>query len=430
MSVVSSAGRTSPPRVERLPPASASALALTLLTGSVLLGADAQGALRIGWGLVSALVCCSGAIALLSVPHQTPAMYVGVLARLSGNRALLVSLRAAVIATAPIAGVGPVAYALLALAQALTEEERGQPRLDWQRALGTGLLGLSFVLAAEQLGFALGGDILWLILVTASGLSAFWWLSGPSRTVRRSAAGLALLSLLPYSFFLVGFGIDEVVLGALGGALAVTLVVAPRWLRHSRSQAAERARLARAEERAEVAETVHDSVLQTLALIQSRADSPAEVRALARTQERELRDRLFAQHDHADVPDSIATALRRVAGDVEELHRVRIEVVTVGDGPMDPAADALVSSAREALVNAARHASDGPIALFAEIDERRVCAYVRDRGPGFDPEAIPPDRRGVTDSIVARMVRHGGHAAVRTAPGGGSEVRIVLERRG
>jgi signal transduction histidine kinase len=103
-------------------------------------------------------------------------------------------------------------------------------------------------------------------------------------------------------------------------------------------------------------------------------------------------------------------------------------VVTVGDRPLDDPAAALVAAAREALLNAVRHAPDGPVSLFAEVDDRRVAAYVRDRGPGFDLEAVPADRRGVSDSIMARMVRHGGHAAVRSAPGGGCEVRMVLER--
>ena len=107
---------------------------------------------------------------------------------------------------------------------------------------------------------------------------------------------------------------------------------------------------------------------------------------------------------------------------------MKVEVVTVGDAPLDDRSAALVAAAREALFNAVQHAPDAPVSLFSEVDERRVAAYVRDRGPGFDLETIPADRRGVTDSIVARMVRHGGHAAVRTAPGGGCEVRLVMER--
>jgi signal transduction histidine kinase len=114
---------------------------------------------------------------------------------------------------------------------------------------------------------------------------------------------------------------------------------------------------------------------------------------------------------------------------VEDTARVKIDVVTLGDAPLDEPATALVAAAREALLNAVRHAPDAPISLFCEMNERTVNAFVRDRGPGFDLRAIPEDRRGVRDSIVARMVRHGGRAFVRTAPGGGCEVRLVLERR-
>jgi signal transduction histidine kinase len=151
------------------------------------------------------------------------------------------------------------------------------------------------------------------------------------------------------------------------------------------------------------------------------------VRALARTQERDLRAQLFGGSGETE-PASVATALRTAAAEIEDSHRVKIEVVTVGDAPLDERAAALVAAAREALSNAVRHAPGSPVSLYAEVDDRRVAAYVRDRGPGFDLEAVPADRRGVTDSIVARMVRHGGHAAVRTAPGGGCEVRLVLER--
>jgi signal transduction histidine kinase len=228
-------------------------------------------------------------------------------------------------------------------------------------------------------------------------------------------------------------GVDDSHTGVIAavavGALLAILVAGPRWLRTSRALASERIERARATERSELAEVVHDSVLQTLALIQTRADDPAEVKALARRQERDLRARLFGAPDPAAAATSIASALRSVAAEVEDTARVKIDVVTLGDAPLDEAATALVAAAREALLNAAKHASEAPISLFCEVDEHRVSAFVRDRGPGFDRHAIPEDRRGVRDSIVARMVRHGGRTSVRTAPGGGCEVRLVLERR-
>jgi signal transduction histidine kinase len=407
----------------------ATTLAAAILAASALLAADAAGLLRLGWGWATALTCGCAGLGLIAVSRPSSAMYVGALARLSDRPVSVWALRAAAVATAPLAGIGPVAYALLALAQALHEPGARGPALDWRRALGTGLLGLGFVVGATEVGFRLGSDaLLWPVLGAAAGLSGFWWSSGPSRAVRLSIAAALAFVLLTLGAFTVGEA-DGLILAGIAGAVVVTIVVGPRWLRSSRALAAERAHRARVEERAEVAELVHDSVLQTLALIQSRADDPAEVKALARRQERDLRARLFDEADGSSQPTSIATALRDVAAEVEDEHKVKIEVVTVGDAPLDERSAALVAAAREALFNAVRHAPEAPVSLFAEVDDRQVAAYVRDRGPGFDLEAIPADRRGITDSIVARMVRHGGHAAIRTAPGGGCEVRLVLERR-
>jgi signal transduction histidine kinase len=413
---------------ERAPQSQASYVGAAVLVTALLLTLDGADVLELGWGWTVPLVCACAGLALIAVASPSRAMYAGALARSILNPRALWGLRAAVVVSAPIAALGPILYALLALAQALTEPSPREPALDWRRTLGTGLLGLAFVIAASELGLTLGDDdFLWPALGGAAALSAFWWLSGPSPAVRRTLAASIAFLLLFYGTFAVGSP-NSVLLAAVGGAMAITLIVAPRWLRNSRALAAERARRARSEERAEVAGMVHDSVLQTLALIQSRADDPAEVRALARSQSRDLRARLFGQVDPDAQPLSIAEALRAVAAEVEVAHRVKIDVVTVGDAPLDERSSALVAAAREALVNAVRHASDAPVSLFGEVDERRVAAYVRDRGPGFDLETIPSDRRGVTDSIVARMVRHGGHAAVRTAPGGGCEVELVLDR--
>jgi signal transduction histidine kinase len=399
--------------------------------GGALLTADAAGALELGWGWAGALVCLCGGVALLVVAPGSPTMYVGALVRFVLRPRMLWPLRALVVLTAPIAGVGPALYATLAMAQAAVLEPSSRAlEPEWRRALGTGLLGLAFVLAAEELGLTVGSEaLLWSVLVGSAALSAFWW-SGRLEPAVQKSIGAAVASLLFfYGAFAAGESLDGRILAGLAGAVIIVLVLAPRWLRNSRAVAAERARQARIEERAEVAEMVHDSVLQTLALIQSRADDPNEVKALARTQERDLRARLFGERDPDERAASIVAALRAVAAEVEDAHRVKIEVVTVGDGPLDERTAALVAAAREALSNAARHAPEAPLSLFAEVDDGRVAAYVRDRGPGFDLEAVPADRRGVTDSIVARMVRHGGHAAVRTAPGGGCEVQLVLERR-
>jgi signal transduction histidine kinase len=409
------------PRHQRL-------VAAAVLAAGALLAAEPAGVLELGWAWGAVLVCACAGAAMIALAPPSPVLYAGALARVEMRPAYLWGLRAAVLVTAPLAGAGPAAYALLALAETMQEPVPRAERPDWRRALGTGLVGLAFVLGAVELGLSAGGpEVLWPVLLASAGLSAFWWSGALNPSVRRTIGAVAAVVLLFYG----GFAVESPgtpVLAGLAGALVITLVVAPRWLRSSRELAAERARKARLEERAEVAELVHDSVLQTLALIQSRADDPGEVKALARTQERDLRARLFGEAGARAEPASIATALRAAAAEVEDSHRVKIEVVTVGDAPLDERAAALVASAREALSNAVRHAQGAPVSLYAEVDDRRVDAYVRDRGPGFDLEAVPADRRGVADSIVARMVRHGGHAAVRTAPGGGCEVRLVMER--
>jgi signal transduction histidine kinase len=410
------------------PPGSAALLGAAVLLAALLVALGGAGLLELGWGWALSLVCACAGLALIAAAPSAEAMYAGVLARFSADPRARWGLRAVTVLSAPIAALGPTLYALLALAQALAEPHAREPVPDWRRALGTGFLGLAFVLCASELGAVVGDDaLLWPVLGGTAALSAFWWLRGPSRAVRRAFGAIAVVVLLFYGAFSFGRP-DSLFLASVAGAVALTLIVAPRWLRKSRALAAERARRARSEERAEVAGMVHDSVLQTLALIQSRADDPAEVRALARTQSRDLRARLFGHQDPDEQPASIAAALRAVAAEVEAAHKVKIDVVTVGDAPLDERSSALVAAAREALFNAVRHAPDAPVSLFGEVDDRRVSAYVRDRGPGFDLETIPSDRRGVTDSIVARMVRHGGHAAVRTAPGGGCEVQLVLDR--
>ncbi|MCW2608584.1 MAG: putative two-component system sensor kinase, partial [Frankiales bacterium] len=216
--------------------------------------------------------------------------------------------------------------------------------------------------------------------------------------------------------------------GLLSTVLAVVGLVVlsgPWWLRLTTDLRSERRERIRSQERAEVAAHVHDSVLQTLALIRKAADDPREVARLARTQERELRSWLYAP---ASTSMDFAAALEAAASEVEEQHGIAVEVVVVGDAPPDDALRALVAAAREALVNAALHAGVGSVSLYAEVGPERVEVFVRDRGAGFDLAAVPPDRHGVRGSIVERMARHGGHAVVRSAPGEGTEVRLSLSR--
>jgi signal transduction histidine kinase len=209
--------------------------------------------------------------------------------------------------------------------------------------------------------------------------------------------------------------------GALIGALA--LVVGP-WIWELVSERTQRIRL---EERAEIAARIHDSVLQTLALVQRHADDPARVAALARRQERELRRWLYGGGFGSAT--TLADALAEAAADVEELHGVRIELASGGDAPLDDSVAQLVLAAREAMANAAKFSQSDEISVYAEASDDSVGVFVRDRGIGFDRAAVPPDRRGLAESIEARMHRAGGVATITAVPGEGTEVELTLPRR-
>ena len=214
--------------------------------------------------------------------------------------------------------------------------------------------------------------------------------------------------------------------GAVAGALL--LVVGPWLWRLALERDAERAARIRSEERAEVAARVHDSVLQTLALIQRHAEEPRRVAAIARRQERELRGWLYADRPIGDETASLVAALSAAAADVEELHGVRIEMASAGDCPVDEAVGALVLAAREAMTNAAKFAGVDEIDVYVEVGGRGVAVFVRDRGSGFDRDAVPAGRRGIAESIEGRLERAGGRATIVTAPGEGTEVELRLPR--
>jgi len=261
---------------------------------------------------------------------------------------------------------------------------------------------------------------------------------GPSDTRRSRFADLyrgvfgVLLVLGAALLFLssnnVLSGVRDAALTTVVVIVAIGLILAPFLWRLGRSLAAERAERIRSQERSDLAAHLHDSVLQTLTLMQKRAGDPREVAALARRQERELRDWLAADGRRAGA-DSFAAALRSAAEAVEDDHRVAIEVVAVGDCELDAPTDAVLGAAREALTNAAKHAAEpGPIQVYAEVEPGSIEVFVRDRGPGFDLAAVPADRRGVRESIVGRMERAGGQAEARAIPGGGTEVALRIAR--
>jgi signal transduction histidine kinase len=206
----------------------------------------------------------------------------------------------------------------------------------------------------------------------------------------------------------------------LGG---VALVAFPWLYRIWRQQNEQRHELIRSEERAEVAAHVHDSVLQTLTLIQRYADDPNEVLRLARAEERALRSWLYTPTGDPD--RTFAAALTRDASEVEAAYDVSIDVVTVGDAVLDAKLGALTAATREAMLNAARHGG-GQISVYAELTSTGAEVFVRDRGVGFDPAAIPDDRHGVRESMIGRMERNGGSATIRSTPGVGTEVHLQL----
>ncbi len=342
---------------------------------------------------------------------------------------------------------------------------RLQVSSDWRVGAGVGLLVLSILLAFRQLGIWWSDALIWPLALVAFGAALLWGRSRSSDLAReaprawaadepavapadvepverrqaavadlyRGVFGVLLVigaGLLVLSSNRVFGGVRDAALTAVVVMVAVALILAPFLWRLGRNLAAERAERVRSQERAEMATHLHDSVLQTLTLMQKRAEDPREVAALARRQERELRDWL-AGEGRASAEESFAAALRTAAEAVEDDHRVAVDVVVVGDCEMDEAARALLGAAREALLNAAKHAPEpGPIRVYAEVRGDRVEVFVRDRGPGFDPDSVPPDRRGVRESVVGRMQRAGGRAEVRSTPGEGTEVSLEIPRPG
>ena len=248
----------------------------------------------------------------------------------------------------------------------------------------------------------------------------------------RTGVGVALVIAAGFAFLQATGALGaarDVLLAVIAVIVVLGVIFAPWIARLARSLASERAERIRSQERAEMAAHLHDSVLQTLALVQRRAAEPQEVAALARSQERELRAWLAGRPAPGQAA-RLAAALEGAAAEVEERHGVPVEVVAVGDAPLDPKAEAVVAAAREAMTNAAKFGGGSTVDVYAESTDERIEVFVRDRGPGFVPAEVPADRRGVRESIVGRMDRHGGRARITSAPGSGTEVELVIDRDG
>ena len=392
------------------------------------------------------------------------------IARRYGVDVSLVRL-AFVVATAA-GGAGIAAYALGWLLIPTGDSGPSRVRITTGRAavevaLGTGLLLVAVLLTFRALGIWLSDAIVWPLVLIVSGGALIWRQSmgareepRPAEVARPRAAeadagrpareevGVAEGRRTVAAISRTGLGIALVVAagfvflqttGALGAARDVLLallvavvvlgvILAPWIARLVRSLTQERAERIRSQERAEVAAHLHDSVLQTLAMVQRRAGDPGEVAALARRQERELRAWL-ADRPAPGQAARLAAALEAAAAEVEESHGVPVEVVVVGDRELDPRHEAIVSAAREAMTNAAKFGEGSPVDVYAESSDSRTQVFVRDRGPGFNTAAVPPDRRGVRESILGRMRRHGGRGRITSSPGAGTEVELVLDER-
>ncbi len=337
--------------------------------------------------------------------------------------------------------------------EAATRQGRRTARPRAARDLGpvvaVGAVALGGVVLVRSV---FGGSLLfWPLLVGVLGLGVLWrqadeaqrsrWIDSTGRvslvravvgnggpaSYARLAAGLGLLvsALVLFALETGGAGVarDVVVAGGLGVA-GLALTVGPWVLRLTGDLSEERAARVRSQERADVAAHLHDSVLQTLALIQRHAEDGRMVATLARAQERDLRSWLYSEDEPTQT--SLADALRASAAEVEDAHGVPVEVVVVGDLLLSTGLEPLALAAREAMANAARHSGADRVDVYAECVDGTAEVFVRDRGRGFVLEAVPVDRHGVRDSITDRMRRHGGTSQVRTAPGEGTEIRLRM----
>jgi signal transduction histidine kinase len=352
------------------------------------------------------------------------------------------------------AGFGLVVYLLLWLLARLEPVEglspapaRGLSRPTLRQATGYALLLFGIGLLLYWTGFWFGELSAWPVILAAVGFAVLWArgrddggrgrlagtldaaMSSPGSVVRFAIGAFLILGAM--AVFLAANtslrAVGNVILAGfvfLGGA---ALLLGPWIWRMGRDLMDERSSRVRSEARAEMAAHLHDSVLQTLALIQ-RSGSPREMASLARTQERDLRAWLYGR-----APTLTGVRLRdaidSMAGKVERAEQVNVEAVVVGDTELDAELRALIAAITEATLNAARHSGTTDISVYVEAEPDRVSAFVRDHGSGFDPSVVPNDRRGIADSIVGRMTRYGGGADITSSPGGGTEVALRLPRR-
>jgi signal transduction histidine kinase/phage shock protein PspC (stress-responsive transcriptional regulator) len=362
-------------------------------------------------------------------------------------------------------GLGVAAYLLLWLllpeepgdtSTSTTASDRAAPfgagPLTPRRLVALGLMALGGLLLVRRLGLWLGDGLVWPLVLVAAG-SAIVWARGVgdagARASRPSGSGTPLASVVsaPVSPLRIALGtllalagiagflaanvtlsaVRDLVLALIAATIGLGLLLAPWLWRLGTQLTQERRERIRQEERAELAAHLHDSVLQTLALIQRASDEPRRMVALARRQERELRSWLYSD-GAARGHRTLAAAVRALGDEVESVHGLEVEVVVVGDAERDARLDALLGAIREACVNAAKHADVDAVDVYVEVEDDAVVAFVRDRGVGFDPDAVAVDRHGIRESIVRRVERHAGTAHVLSRPGEGTEVELRVPR--
>lgn len=353
-------------------------------------------------------------------------------------------VRGALVVLTFAAGLGLVLYAAGAVLSmpSLPEGDTAAVPPDRRRTMAVGLIAAGLLLVVRSTGLWLGDAVMAVAVVLVAGVAVLAVVGDEVAAESRLAAFIAGRHARARVFVGAGFlavglvavGVADPVsgpvrVGVFAAAISivgVALLVGPRIARLAQAAAEERRQRIRSEEREAMAAHLHDSVLQTLALIQRNADDPRRTASLARQQEHELREWLFGSGEPVDA--TLTAVINSMAREVEARYDVRVEVVSVGDAPLDEALSAVVAASREACVNAALHSGEASVSLFVEVTDVDVQVYVRDRGSGFEPTATGADRRGIAQSIVGRVERVGGSAEVVSSPGDGTEVQLRVPR--
>jgi signal transduction histidine kinase len=375
-------------------------------------------------------------------------------------------VRVAIAVMAGFGGAGVAAYAMLwvFVPQESPAAEHRQTRRERQQAVALIALGIALAAAFGMISGTASGWVVVPIGIALLGVAVVWreadsdqrkrWAvgarssllgTGGRRGFFRVAAGVLLMiaGITVFLVFSVNLGqVQFALVAVIATLIGVAVLTLPWWLRLMRDLGDERRARIRTEERAEIAAHLHDSVLQTLALIQKQAETPREVLRLARGQERQLRTWLYGPSGYgrpkqpeqggatatANGEQTLAEAVATASGEVEDAFAISVQQVVVGDCEMDEKLIALVQACREAMVNAAKHSGAGEVSVYAEVEPNQIAVFVRDRGSGFDEDEVSGDRHGLADSIRGRMSRNGGEVRLRTAPGEGTEVQLRMPR--